>query len=89
LLSDGNVLVAGGRTIDANGGKPSATAELYNPLTDTWRGTTSMAGPRDQHAAVLLRDGRVLVVGGEKDFLTMNWLASSELYDPGDLPLHP
>jgi hypothetical protein len=37
---------------------------------------------------VLLLDGRVLVVGGEKDFLSMNWLASSELYDPGDLPPH-
>jgi hypothetical protein len=82
------VLVAGGRVVDRNGGKPSPTAELYDPLARLWRPAASMDVGRDQHAAVLLVDGRVLVVGGEKDFLTMNWLASSEIYDPGDLAPH-
>jgi hypothetical protein len=88
MPSDGNVLVVGGRTIDRSGGKPSGTAELYEPLTDSWPETTPTAIGRDQHAAVLLLDGRVPVVGGEKDFLSMNWLASSELDDPGDLAPH-
>lgn len=84
LLLDGRVLAAGGRAADRNGGKPSASAELYDPTTGRWTATASMAGARAQQAAALLADGRVLVVGGEKDLLTMNWLASSELYDAGD-----
>jgi len=86
LLLDGNVLVVGGRTPDQNGPKPAATAEIYDAATGLWTATVAMADRRAQHAAVLLLDGRALVVGGEKDFLTMNWLSSSELYDPGDVP---
>ena len=46
------------------------------------RGKGARWGSSDGEAAGVTR---VLVVGGEKDFLSMNWLASSEVYDPGDL----
>jgi hypothetical protein len=84
LLPDGTVLVAGGRVAGENGGKPAASAELYDPATGRWTATASMAGARAQHAAALLTDGAVLVAGGEKDFLSMHWLASSEIYHPGN-----
>jgi hypothetical protein len=55
------VLVCGGRTAS---GSRTNTAELYNPATNTFAATGSMACAREQHSATLLLDGRVLVVGG-------------------------
>jgi Galactose oxidase, central domain/Kelch motif len=77
LLSDGRVLVAGGEHYvvgDVAGGSVAlASAELYDPGTGTWTATGSMATPRASHAAVLLPNGQVLVVGD----------TTAELYDPG------
>jgi len=79
LLNDGRVLVAGGTT-----GPPfmiSATAELYDPATETWTATGSMSIGRMDHTATLLDDGRVLVAGGTTGppFMIS---ATAELYDP-------
>jgi N-acetylneuraminic acid mutarotase len=65
------VLVAGGITI----GMITASAELYDPATDSWTPTGSMSVPRDGHKAVLLNDGRVMVVAGGNE-------KSTEFYDP-------
>jgi len=76
LLNDGRVLVAGGTT-----GPPfmiSATAELYDPATETWTATGSMSIGRRRHTATLLDDGRVLVAGGGFPPGT----ATAEIYDP-------
>lgn len=61
LLSDGTVLIAGGR--NATGLVP--TAEVFEPATGLFR-QVSIAGatPRASHTATLLMDGRVLVAGG-------------------------
>jgi len=88
LLKDGRVLVAGG-TIrtgiqDGNGGwlpaEMSDTAEIYNPLTDTWTSARKMSVPRDGHTATLLNGGRVLVAGGSTGESTQT--STAELYDP-------
>ena len=76
LLGDGTVLVAGGTTA---GGAPTASAELYDPWTDTWTATGSLAEARSGAAAARLKDGRVLVAGGAG---AGGALASLELYDP-------
>lgn len=76
LLDDGTVLVAGGQ----GSGGPLASAERYDPATDTWTPAGALATPRAWHAAARLTDGRVLVAGG-LDGATP--LASAELYDPG------
>jgi WD40 repeat protein len=55
LLTNGQVLVAGGGT---------NTAELYNPATGTWTNTGSLGTARSSHTATLLPNGKVLVVGG-------------------------
>ncbi len=74
LLANGKVLIAGGfSTSDL------ATAELYDPATDSFSATGSMAVARAGPTATLLdtgaNTGKVLVAGG-------SGFASAELYDP-------
>ena len=83
-LPDGRVLAAGGcHTADCS--RVLASAELYDPHTDTWTATGSLHGPRALQAATLLPDGRVLVVGGIDsgcNAACSPFLARSEIYDP-------
>jgi N-acetylneuraminic acid mutarotase len=86
LLPSGKVLVAGG----LDGPFPSsslASAELYDPTTNTWSAAAPMMGSRARQTATLLADGRVLVVGGvsvtlREGGLFPNRPASAEIYDP-------
>jgi hypothetical protein len=76
------VLIAGGV---ANGDdNQHASAELYDPSTGRFSQTGSMGFPRAYFNAVLLRDGRVLVMGGMSggEFPNPNLEASAEIYDP-------
>jgi hypothetical protein len=89
LLPDGNVLIAGG--VGYCCGDESATvgafagAQLYDPSVGRFTDTGSMTVTRGAHAATLLPDGKVLIVGGEL-FDNNNGeyaaLTSAELYDP-------
>jgi N-acetylneuraminic acid mutarotase len=77
LMSDGKVLITGGRGYNTD--LISFNSRLYNPNTDTWSNTGFLNTSRFNHSATLLRDGKVLVVGG---FDFTNALASAELFDP-------
>ena len=64
LLQDGRLLIAGG---DDGSGRLDAitdTTELYDPATGRWEPAGIMGRQRTQHAALLLNDGRALLVGG-------------------------
>jgi len=77
LLNSGQVLVTGGLT---SGGVLTNTAELYNPVTGTWRYTLSpMNTPRGFHQAVRLSDGRVLIIGAGVNGVAS---ATAEIFDP-------
>ena len=80
LLSDGRILVAGGRAAGSGIYNSLTSAELYDPATGSFSPTGSMSVARFQHTATLLKDGRVLVAGG----LETNGVAvdSATLYDP-------
>ncbi len=85
LLNNGQVLVAAGHFayVGSGGGGAIDTAELYDPATGTWTATGSLAGPRRGHAATLLPDGRVLVVGGvNSGYYDERSLETAEIYDP-------
>lgn len=86
LLRDGTVLVVGGRTGVRYGEHEGlASAERFDPQTGKWSATGAMAGPRVGHSATLLRDGRVLVVGGQTNDHADNPnrdVLTAELYDP-------
>jgi len=78
LLADGRVLVAGG-TGSLPGGTIGAlsSAEIYDPSTDTWDSTDSMASARRYHSATLLNNGSVLISNG---LGSSGNLATSEYY---------
>ena len=56
-----------------------SSAELYDPASGAWTATGSMTTARVSHTAVLLRNGRVLVAGGNGG---AGSLSSAELYHP-------
>jgi hypothetical protein len=78
----------GGRVLVAGGGDqtPMASAERYDPTTETWSAAESMHTPRAGATSVTLPDGRVLVVGGTStssvDGPGAGATTSVELYDP-------
>ena len=75
LLADGRLLVAGGASRDT--GTPTAVAEILDLPNgaSTWAATGTLRTARYRHTAVLLRNGKVLVVGGQDEYTT-------ELFDP-------
>jgi N-acetylneuraminic acid mutarotase len=79
LLANGLVLVSGGTDSSRVGGV-TATAELFDSATNRWSLTGGMAVARSGHTATLLKNGKVLVVGGQ--FLAN--LRGVELYSPSD-----
>ena len=75
LLPNGSVLLTGGWT----GPAVTASAERYDPATNTFVATGTMNSPRSAHTATLLHTGKVLIAGG---FDGSRRLESAELYDP-------
>lgn len=79
MLRDGRVLITGGaRNIGFR--SELASAEIYDASNGTFSATGSMTTPREGHTATMLRDGRVLVVGGSDN--GAHTLDSAEVYDP-------
>lgn len=64
LLPDGRVLVTGG--VDA-AGTIHDTGELFDPRLNSWTvvPNTNFGGPRVNHTATLLPNGKVLIAGGQ------------------------
>jgi WD40 repeat protein len=77
LLSNGQVLVAGGYNEGGGSGRPAryASAELYDPATGTWTPTASMSTRHYGQTATRLRNGWVLIAGGHSRV--------AEIYEPG------
>lgn len=92
-LRDGRVLVLGGRG-DDRGVTPTDAAELFDPVANVFTAVAPMSRPRDNHMAVLLADGKVLISGGnsfESDGITTEFtiLSSSEQFDPATNAFEP
>lgn len=58
-----------------------ASGPVVTPGPLGWRATGAMTGPRFDHSATVLHDGRVLVAGG-RSLDGRESLSSAELYDP-------
>src|SRR5260370_17200971 len=82
VLPSGEVLIAGGERIDEDGFDIAlSSAEIYNPSTGRFPPTGSMRVARKHNTATLLRDGQVLLAGGEDN--NGHARRSAELYNPG------
>jgi len=82
-LSDGGIVVSGGDpskvAADAEGVRRLA---IFDPKTSAWRRGPALKGPRMSHGSALMRDGRVMLAGGEdRDFHEID---SVEIYDPSN-----
>ena len=92
LLPSGHVLVVGGTFRSqpdpsfpavnvASGG-----AERYDPVTNLWYGAAPLRHGRQNHAAALMADGRVVVVGGYIQTVSLTdcciSVRTAEIYDP-------
>jgi hypothetical protein len=73
LLKSGEVLICGGF-----GNSTLATAEIYNPVSNSFRSIESMHVARSGHSASLLANGKVLIAGGYNG----SYLSSTEIFDP-------
>jgi len=82
LLPDGKVLVVGGFDSTSPTGQATATAELYDPGTGSFKASSSMATARAGHAATLLPNGTVLVTGGFTNATDQAAGSSAEVYNP-------
>ncbi len=75
-LKDGRILIT------SDGGP----AQIFDPSTRQFSSAGSMTTPRSGHGAILLADGRVLIVGGDLfsriDATQIKHLSSAEIFDP-------
>ena len=85
LLNDGRVFVTGGIDFGSSDSfaQPDSlgSTEILDPGMGSWRQVAAMSQPAQGQAAVLLRDGRVLVVGGTTN--DGDETARAAIYDPG------
>jgi uncharacterized delta-60 repeat protein len=83
-LGDGKILVAGGFGLDAGGtqGGYLASAEIYDPVAQTWEAIDPMITARSNHTATRLQNGQVLLAAGAKGTNTAGWVNTAELFDP-------
>jgi Kelch motif len=75
-LPNGQVLAVGGSP-DFGNQSGSATAELYNPMTNAWTLTGLMAAGRYGQTATLLPDCRVLIVGDNPTAEAYNYVTGA------------
>lgn len=82
LLPDGKVLITGGFAGDESS---LVSAEVFDPVKETFGAAGNMSVSRVGHTATLLPNGKVLIAGGYNG----NYLASAELYDPSARTFSP
>jgi hypothetical protein len=80
LLPNGKVLIAGGFAGSGGEYNPYRTAELYDPNSGTFQAVAEMSIGRSGHTATLLKNGKVLIVGGWTGRYDLR--GSAEIYNP-------
>ena len=82
-LPDGRVLLVGGVPFSASGGPILSSVEIFDPRNIIWLQAAPLARARYNTAAVLLPDGRVMIVGGweTSNGYEAALLNTAEIYD--------
>jgi len=84
LLTNGQVLFAGGYDSCAASCISDGTTEIFDPVAFAFTSSQALSTGRSGHTATLLSDGGVLVVGGINSGVT---LSSTDSYQPATLAL--
>jgi len=79
-LDDGRVLIAGGINTSITTPIALASAEIFNPSTNTWSSAGNMLAPRYLAGVSLLPNGQVLVAGGVDN--SGEGITNSDLFNP-------
>jgi hypothetical protein len=79
LLPDGAVLISGGSVVVEEKEIVNAVVERFDPKTGRFVHAGAFRVARQEHEAVLLKDGRVLIVGGHDGVAMVDTV---ELFDP-------
>lgn len=79
VLADKHTILLAGGGNDEYGG--TRGAYLYDYVTKAYRSAAPMNAPRAAHRAVLMPNGKVLVVGGQNDDGAAT-VPNAEIYDP-------
>jgi len=79
-LVDGKVLVAGGNSFSF--ASTPSSSELFDPNTNVWISMPTLLYPHEGHAAVLLGNGNVLLMGGSTTESGFTAHAQCELFNP-------
>jgi len=82
LLKDGTVLITGGHRGRRAAIEIYKSAEIYNPQTGNFSVAADLTVKRHKHDAVLLDDGRVLIVGGADERDLVGAYRDVEIYNP-------
>ena len=82
LLTNGQVLLAGGSTACSQSCSSDATTELYNPVSNAFATSQALVSARAVHGASLASDGKAYLIGGIANGTT---LASVESYSPSTM----
>lgn len=82
LLKDGTVLIAGGHKGRRADIEIYKSTEIYSPQTEKFTAAADLTVKRHKHDAVLLEDGRVLIVGGTDERDSGGAYRDVEIYNP-------
>ena len=82
LLKDGRVLIIGGHQGRRAAITIYSSCEIYNPVNGTFASAGNLIVKRHKHDAVLLADGRVLIVGGSDERDGAGAYRNAEIYNP-------
>ncbi len=82
LLKDGQVLITGGHRGRRAAITIYSSCEIYNPTNGTFASAGNLIVKRHKHDAVLLADGRVLIVGGSDERDSAGAYRNAEIYNP-------
>ncbi len=82
VMADGRVLITGGHKDRRANITIYSSTEIFDPKRSTFAAAADMTARRHKHDAVLLKDGKVLVIGGtdERDVGGLN--ITLEVFDP-------
>jgi hypothetical protein len=82
LLRDGRVLITGGHQGRRQNITIYSSCEIYDPVRGAFASAGDLTVRRHKHDAVLLADGRILIVGGSDERDGAGAYRNAEIYNP-------